>query len=662
MIKRNLLASVAAMGFLVPPALSATSVHDRSIEVTGVGAAADPLLAIETNRSAIVERLVVEHRATLFANGIAESSFRNALYALRADRLLAASLVRDFAAITAIVDEAVVNGSASRRFVAITPASASQLQGVPAAAEAYLLRDGDRLRIVESSELHLAHADTQIVGYFVSSASVVIMSAGDSAFGVKPKDGSGSGANSWIGYVAGSNVASGSGSAVAAGRFNTASGQNAFVAAGQSNVASGISSLVIGGFDNQATVIDAMVGAGAGNRATGARSVVVGGGYNLASGQWSFIGGGGRQTGSGVAGATTQDHIASGDFSAIVGGQGNRATGARSFVGGGEVNAASNIAATVAGGSVNTASGAYSTIGGGVTNVASGSSSTVAGGNFNAASNPNATVGGGSLNRATGSFSTVAGGDGNTASNTWATVAGGLANTASGSYSFVVGATGHANFNGCAILAFWSTTTTFNCLGLSNVVRVGANHGFSVDYFSQRADGGGNRWVYVGDTIAGQTIGTWTGAYLTDGGVWTNASDRDLKEDFTPVEARAVLRRVASMPIQRWRYKGEAPGVMHIGPVAQDFHAAFGLGDSDKGIGTVDADGVALAAIQGLYQEVQERDARIALQQQRIATLEQQFAEMQAAQLQLMDMAQLVLKLQQEIALAREARAIALAR
>jgi hypothetical protein len=58
-----------------------------------------------------------------------------------------------------------------------------------------------------------------------------------------------------------------------------------------------------------------------------------------------------------------------------------------------------------------------------------------------------------------------------------------------------------------------------------------------------------------------------------------------------------------------------------MGPTAQDFYATFSLGDSDKSIGTVDADGVALAAIQGLYKIVQEKDARIEAQQQQITDL-----------------------------------------
>jgi len=64
------------------------------------------------------------------------------------------------------------------------------------------------------------------------------------------------------------------------------------------------------------------------------------------------------------------------------------------------------------------------------------------------------------------------------------------------------------------------------------------------------------------------------------------------------------------MAVQTWAYTNSA-GVRHLGPVAQDFKAAFGLGSSDKHIATVDADGVALAAIQGLNQKVDSENATL---------------------------------------------------
>jgi len=74
--------------------------------------------------------------------------------------------------------------------------------------------------------------------------------------------------------------------------------------------------------------------------------------------------------------------------------------------------------------------------------------------------------------------------------------------------------------------------------------------------------------------------------------------------------------------LSSWRYDNEPTGIRHIGPTSQDFRAAFGLGHDDKTITMVDADGIALAAIQGLHQLVQERDAQIATLIARVAQLE----------------------------------------
>ncbi|MBK7403105.1 MAG: tail fiber domain-containing protein [Phycisphaerales bacterium] len=128
-------------------------------------------------------------------------------------------------------------------------------------------------------------------------------------------------------------------------------------------------------------------------------------------------------------------------------------------------------------------------------------------------------------------------------------------------------------------------------------------------------------YVGIGDAAPSYPLDMASGAHCTTGGTWTNASSRGLKEKFEPVDARDILDRVAALPITEWSYKSEE-GVRHLGPVAEDFSQAFGLGDDDKSIGTVDADGVALAAIQGLSQVIAERDAEIASLNDRLDRLE----------------------------------------
>lgn len=81
-------------------------------------------------------------------------------------------------------------------------------------------------------------------------------------------------------------------------------------------------------------------------------------------------------------------------------------------------------------------------------------------------------------------------------------------------------------------------------------------------------------------------------------------SDRNLKEGFRPVDADAVLEGVVSLPITGWRYRDDPRAAPHVGPMAQDFHATFGVGVDDRFIAQVDGDGVALLAIQALERRV----------------------------------------------------------
>ena len=107
------------------------------------------------------------------------------------------------------------------------------------------------------------------------------------------------------------------------------------------------------------------------------------------------------------------------------------------------------------------------------------------------------------------------------------------------------------------------------------------------------------------------------------GGSWSSISDRSVKANFESVDGRDVLEVLAEMPIETWNYDSQDPSIRHIGPVAQDFYAAFGVGEDERLITTVDADGVALAAIQGLYELVQEKDGEIAALEERLGQLEQ---------------------------------------
>lgn len=101
-------------------------------------------------------------------------------------------------------------------------------------------------------------------------------------------------------------------------------------------------------------------------------------------------------------------------------------------------------------------------------------------------------------------------------------------------------------------------------------------------------------------------------AYVTSGGVWTNASDRNLKENFVPVVPSTILQRIDTLPLLEWNYRNEDPSVRHIGPVAQDFYSIFGVGNSSTSISTIDPSGIALVGIQGLDEKSQARAVQLA--------------------------------------------------
>lgn len=107
-------------------------------------------------------------------------------------------------------------------------------------------------------------------------------------------------------------------------------------------------------------------------------------------------------------------------------------------------------------------------------------------------------------------------------------------------------------------------------------------------------------------------------------------SDRNAKERFTAVNGREILDRLAKIPIEEWNYKLDS-ATRHIGPMAQDFHAAFEVGTDDKHIATVDADGVALAAIQGLNQLLGEKETALSALRADLQKMQAQITALQQA-------------------------------
>src|SRR5438094_7154031 len=215
------------------------------------------------------------------------------------------------------------------------------------------------------------------------------------------------------------------------------------------------------------------------------------------------------------------------------------------------------------------------------------------------------TVSGGLNNSASGVAATVGGGFGYTASGYFATIGGGFGNIAVGTGSFVAGSNALNDTPAHIGVFLFADNSGYPF------------HSAASNEFAARATGG-VRFVLG---IDGSGSPTWSCA-ASNGNSWACSSDRHLKENFQPVDVAGVLQRVVVLPIYLWNAKGTDPNVKHLGPAAQDFMAAFALGNSDKMIGMQDADGVALAAIQGLNQLLEEQRQSLDEQQQRIAELE----------------------------------------
>ena len=323
------------------------------------------------------------------------------------------------------------------------------------------------------------------------------------------------------------------------------------VGGGLENAAAGVCSTVGGGLDNMSGDY-ATTGGGWGNAASGLEATIGGGTDNIASGERATVAGGGGNT------ANARD-------ATVAGGFGNLATDELCTVGGGHNNQAGDRAGTIY-------DCRYATVAGGRRNIASGQEATIGGGAENQATNNIATVGGGYLN--------VAGGWGST-------VPGGLDNEAAGYASFAAGRRAKALHDGSFV---WADDTFVDFS--SSAART----------FSVRSTGGA-RFVLAVD---GAGNPTWTCSVASEGS-WACSSDRDLKEELVEADGTTLLETLAEMPIYYWSAIGSE--TRHIGPMAQDFAASFGVGGSDTSIATIDLDGVALAAIQGLHAQNQVLEA-----------------------------------------------------
>ena len=249
-------------------------------------------------------------------------------------------------------------------------------------------------------------------------------------------------------------------------------------------------------------------------------------------------------------------------------------------------------------------------IGGSVGNVSAGTrGATIGGGGGNSLQDRNVVV---------GDFGTVAGGRGNQAGQ-GATVSGGRGNRASGEHSTIPGGwfnhtLGRASFAaGSGALALHAGVFVWSDSAETSFSSTAANE------FSARATGG-VRFVSGIDGSGNPSAGV---SLAPGSGSWSSLSDRALKRNFAAVDGDWVLERIAGLPIGTWSYKAQKPSIRHLGPTAQDFRRAFGLGVDERHIDSIDSEGVSLAGVKALYQIVQAQQRQIDVRKGQIARLAQ---------------------------------------
>ncbi|SPE62405.1 conserved exported hypothetical protein [Verrucomicrobia bacterium] len=351
---------------------------------------------------------------------------------------------------------------------------------------------------------------------------------------------------------------------------------------------------------------------------------LIGGGFKNGIGAGGVFGA--ESTGDTIAGGFQNNILANSPAASISGGRNNNI----------QIN---SPGATIAGGQTNSISSHCqdAAIAGGQYNIMlDGSSNSFIGGGFGNSTGYGAgyaTVGGGQSNSISEAlFATVAGGQGNyggpngtSSSGNYGAIPGGQSNSVIGNFSFAAGRQAIAQNDGSFV---WADNSGF----LFNpylTLGIGPYGGGSSNTFNVRSTGG----FYIATSVGsfGQVL---SGMYLGAGDSgWNTLSDRNAKTNFVALDAQDILERLAKMPVLGWNYKSQHDAsVRHIGPMAQDFNEAFGVGQPDKAgekrfINSVDEEGVALAAIQGLNQKLEEtakaKDATIQLLEQRLERLEQ---------------------------------------
>ncbi len=192
---------------------------------------------------------------------------------------------------------------------------------------------------------------------------------------------------------------------------------------------------------------------------------------------------------------------------------------------------------------------------------------------------------------------------------------------AQGQYSIAIGYRCYASATDAMAIGDYARAQAANALAIGSNVYNGNANTYSIGNSSVTSVNFSGATTTSYALQVGTSSSNGNGAYLTKGGVWTNASDVNLKEDFINLDGNEVLNKVADLDITKWRYKGTDE--YHIGPMAQDFHAAFNVGNDDKRISSIDPSGVALIAIQALNDKIEQQQKTIDMLSKQLTDMKQ---------------------------------------
>jgi hypothetical protein len=226
---------------------------------------------------------------------------------------------------------------------------------------------------------------------------------------------------------------------------------------------------------------------------------------------------------------------------------------------------------------------------------------------------------------AMGNFSTAGG---------FSSVSLGYNNTAPGDFSVAMGDGANASGNYSFVWGVNSNTTGANSFILGKNLFDGGHKGNAMFGDTDPWNAGS-----VGSGTDDQMICRFNNGYyfLTGGNTnrtgmlanhgdnsWSQISDSTKKENIILVDEETLLQKISKFKLCTWNYKGQDPKTFrHYGPMAQDFHNAFGhdaLGTigNDTLINQADFLGVSFTAIQAL----EKRTEKIEQQQKQIDNLQ----------------------------------------